>query len=342
MITGDQRQTAEAIAGELGLRRDGETVAGAEVDAMTDEELRRRAPAITVYARATAQHKFRIVQAWQAHRAVVAMTGDGVNDAPALKQADVGIAMGRAGTDVTKEAADMVILDDNIASIAAAVEEGRIIYANIQKAVSYLLSHNIGEVAVMLGAGLLGLPLPLLPVQILWINLVTDSLPALALALDPKEPDVMGRRPRDRDHGFFSRVRVRRIVGRGLLMGALALGAFAWALSYSDMGLERARTMLFTILVLTQLFQSGVWRSERTGWLALGVFSNRPLVGAIILSAGLQAAILAAEPLHPVFGVDDLRPQDWVLAGAVAVLPVPLLEWLKVRRRSRAVGAPTD
>ena len=333
MITGDHRETADAIAGELGLRSGGESVTGAELDTMSQGELHRRVSKIAVYARTTAEHKFRIVQAWQAHGAVVAMTGDGVNDAPALKQADVGIAMGLTGTEVTKAAADMVVTDDNIASIAAAVEEGRVIYANIQKAVSYLLSHNIGEITVMLGAAIAGLPLPLLPVQILWINLVTDSLPALALAVDPKEPDVMRRSPRRRGEGYFSPGRIRVIVGRGLLMGALVLAVFSYSLYGTDVGLAGARTLVFTILVLTQLFQSGIWRSDVKTQIELGPFSNRPLLAAIFVSVVLQIVILVYEPLHSVFGVVDLNPYQWIGALTASLLPIPLLEWLKTRRR---------
>ena len=331
MVTGDQRDTADAIAADLGLSSDGDTVTGAELDAMSNDELRRRVENIAVYARTTAEHKLRIVQAWQAHGAVVAMTGDGVNDAPALKQADVGIAMGLSGTDVTKDAADMVVTDDNIASIAAAVEEGRVIYANIQKAVSYLLSHNFGEIIVMLGAGIAGLPLPLLPVQILWINLVTDSLPALALAVDPHEGDVMRRPPRRRGDGYFSIGRIGVIAGRGVLMGTLALAAFVYALHGSDMGLERARTLVFTILVWTQVFQAGIWRSDVKTQIELGLFTNRPLGAAILVAVMLQSVILIFEPLRSVFAVADLRPHEWFLALVVACLPVPLLEWLKKR-----------
>ena len=331
MITGDQRDTADAIASDLGLRGDRDTVTGAELDVMSDDELRRRVQKIAVYARTTAEHKLRIVQAWQAHGEVVAMTGDGVNDAPALKQADVGIAMGLSGTEVTKDAADMVVTDDNIASIAAAVEEGRVIYANIQKAVSYLLSHNFGEILVMLGAGIAGLPLPLLPVQILWINLVTDSLPALALAVDPSEPDVMRRPPRRRGEGYFSTGRIRVIVGRGVLMGTLSLAAFVYALHGGGMGLERARTLVFTILVWTQVLQAGIWRSDVKTQMELGLFTNRPLNAAILVSLMLQSIILIFEPLPSVFAVVELRPHEWLIALVVAWLPVPLLEWLKKR-----------
>ena len=332
MITGDQRDTADAIATDLGLGAGGDTVTGAELNAMSNDELRQRIQNIAVYARTTAEHKFRIVQAWQAHGAVVAMTGDGVNDVPALKQADVGIAMGLSGTDAAKDAADMVVTDDNIASIAAAVEEGRVIYGNIQKAVSYLLSHNFGEIMVMLGAAMLGLPLPLLPVQILWINLMTDSLPALALAMDPKEPDVMRRPPRQRREAYFSADRIRVILWRGAVMAALALAAFMYALDETDMGLEGARTLVFTILVWTQLFQAGLWRSDVNTQMELGVFTNRPLVAAVLFSMILQIVIVTFEPLHSTFAVVDLAPEAWFGAFVASLLPVPLHEWLKKRQ----------
>ena len=181
----------------------------------------------------------------------------------------------------------------------------------------------------MLGAAVAGLPLPLLPVQILWINLITDSLPALALAMDPREPDIMQRRPRRRDEGYFSTGRIQVIVGRGVLMGALAIGAFVYALYGSDTGLESARTLVFTILVFTQLFQAGIWRSDVKTQIELGIFTNRPLLTAILVSVTLQIAILTYEPLHAVFAVTDLNANEWIGALVVALLPIPVLEWHK-------------
>ena len=218
MITGDHKDTAIAIAGELGLLEGGlEALSGVELNHCSDSELTDRVKRVAVYARVSAEHELRVVRAWKRRGAIVAMTGDGVNDAPAIKEADIGVAMGITGTDVTKEASDMVVTDDNFASIAAAVEEGRGIYDNIRKAVQYLLAGNFGEVLVMLVAALLALPLPLLPVQILWINLVTDSLPALALTGDPKDPDLMQRPPRDPEPGFGSRpIRVHCVAGCGV------------------------------------------------------------------------------------------------------------------------------
>ena len=210
MITGDHPHTATAIARELGIASDDDVaIAGPELDRMSDEELRRRVPKTTVYARVTAEHKLRIVRAWKANDAVVAMTGDGVNDAPAIKGADIGIAMGKSGTEVTKQASDMIITDDNFASIVAAVEEGRGIYDNIRKTLQYLLAGNCGELLLMTVCVVGGLPMPLLPIHLLWINLITDGLPALCLATDPIDPEVMKRRPRGRaesitDRGFLS------------------------------------------------------------------------------------------------------------------------------------------
>ena len=227
MITGDHKDTAVAIARELGLLENGsQALSGSELDQLTEEALAQRVTTTAVYARVSAAHKLRIITAWQAQGAIVGMTGDGVNDAPAVKRADIGIAMGLTGTDVTKEAADMVVTDDNFASIAAAVEEGRAIYDNIRKAVHYLLSCNLSEILLMLLATVLFLPLPLLPVQILWINLVTDGLPALALAVDPRAPDLMRRPPRNPHERFLDNRRLLRMSLQALLLALTSLVLF--------------------------------------------------------------------------------------------------------------------
>ena len=227
MVTGDHKDTAVAIARELGLLEEGgEAISGEEMDRCSDSELADRVDRIAVYARVSAEHKLRVVRAWKRRRAIVAMTGDGVNDAPAIQEADIGVAMGIMGTDVTKAASDIIVTDDNFASIAAAVEEGRGIYDNIRKAVQYLLAGNFGEVLVMLVAALYALPLPLLPVHILWINLVTDSLPALALAADPKDPDLMRRVPRDPEARFLDREQFLFIGWQGVWLALITLLAF--------------------------------------------------------------------------------------------------------------------
>ncbi len=232
MITGDHPVTAQAVARELGLLRNGgRVVTGAELEEMPDEQLIRDVEGISVYARVSPAHKLRVVTAWQARGHIVAMTGDGVNDAPALKKADIGIAMGITGTDVTKEAAAMTLTDDNFASIVAAVEEGRGVFGNIKKYLMYLLSSNIGEIGLMAGAALLGLPLPLTAVQILYVNLATDGLPALALSVDPPETDLMKRKPRNPRSGIFTRPVVTLMVLGGLWSTLINLGIFTWALN---------------------------------------------------------------------------------------------------------------
>ncbi|HEU0067868.1 MAG TPA: cation-translocating P-type ATPase, partial [Nitrospiraceae bacterium] len=231
MITGDHKETAMAIAGELGaLKGQGQALSGMELDRLSDDELVRTVDQVAVYARVSAEHKLRVVKAWQARGAIVAMTGDGVNDAPAVKAADIGVAMGVTGTDVTKEAADIVVTDDNFASIAAAVEEGRGIFDNIRKTIHFLLSCNVSEVLVMLFATLIGLPLPLLPIQILWMNLVTDGIPALALAMDPKDPDLMKQPPRRPKARLLDAGRLVAIGAQGLMLGAISIGAFTYSL----------------------------------------------------------------------------------------------------------------
>lgn len=334
MITGDHQETAAAIARELGLLDErARVLSGAELDTMTDDELAEQVEQIAVYARVTAEHKLRIVRAWKARGAVVAMTGDGVNDAPAIKAADIGVAMGLTGTDVTKEASDMVVTDDNFASIAGAVEEGRVIDDNIRKAIHFLLSCNASEVLLMLLAALLALPLPLLPVQILWINLVTDGLPALALAVDPKAPDLMDRRPRPPQDQFLTPRRLRLLFVQGLFMALLALGAFAFSTYGLDQDLQRARTVAFTVMVFAQLFHAFNCRSDRRSVFAIGLTTNRPLIWAVAGSAVLQAAILLYPWTREVFKAASFDPTHWVLAVGLGVMPLFAMElWKAVRR----------
>ena len=334
MITGDHKETAVAIAREIGLSGGDDTaLSGAEVDSLTDEQLTQLVERITVYARVSAEHKLRIVQAWKRRGAIVAMTGDGVNDAPAIKAADIGVTMGLTGTDVTKEAADMVVTDDNFASIAAAVEEGRGVFDNIRKTVHFLLSCNVSELLVMLFATLLGLPLPLLPIQILWMNLVTDGIPALALAVDPKAPDLMARAPRRPEARLLDGGRLLAIGGEGLMLGLIALGAFSYCLYGLHLELDQARTVAFTVMVVVQLVHSFNCRSERLSLFQLGVGTNRVLVWAFLLSLVVQMAVLTVPAAASVFKVAALPIEVWLLIGAMGVLPFLIMEAIKVLRR---------
>ena len=332
MITGDHKETAGAIARELGLLDGREALSGVELDRLTDAELAERVERFSVYARVSAEHKLRIVRAWKTRGAVVAMTGDGVNDAPAVKEADIGIAMGLTGTDVTKEAASMVVTDDNFASIAAAVEEGRGIYDNIRKSVHYLLSCNTSEVLVMLLATLFGLPLPLLPAQILWINLVTDGLPALALAVDPADPDLMRRPPRRPDRRFLSKERIIVLFVQGLFMALVTIAAFAFCLYGMDRDLERARTLAFTVLVMVQLFHALNCRSDRYSLFTLGWLTNQPLLWATVSSASLQALILLTPWTRDLFKLAPFDPEHWLLALGLGLVPLAAMEAWKRRR----------
>ncbi len=261
MITGDHPQIAMAVARELGIASNGDRViTGVELDRMSDEELRQRALRIAVYARVTAEHKLRIVRAWKANDAVVAMTGDGVNDSPAIKGADIGIAMGRTGTEVTKQASDMIVTDDNFASIVAAVEEGRGIYDNIRKTLQYLLAGNTGELLLMAICVVAAMPTPLLPIHLLWINLVTDGLPALCLATDPIDPDVMRRPPRQHSEPITDRRFLRTMLLTGFLTSGVSFAVYLYGLKTES--LELARTHAFTALVFAELLRSFGSRNE--------------------------------------------------------------------------------
>ncbi len=327
MITGDHPATAEAVARDLGILRNGRLVNGLELETLSDAELKVSVKDIQVYARVSPEHKLRVVDAWQAHRHVVAMTGDGINDAPALKKADVGIAMGVTGTDVSKEAADMTLTDDNFASIVGAVEEGRGIFGNIKKYLMYLLSSNIGEIGLIAGATLAGMPLPLTAVQILYVNLATDGLPALALSVDPADPDVMRRPPRDPRAGLFT-ARVVTLMLVGGFWSALAnLGLFAWVLA-SGRPLSQAMAMTFITLVLIQFFKAYSFRSEFHS-VFTGLLSNRWLNLAILWELAVLFVVVYLPPLQAPFGTFDLSPADWLIAAGVAASVVPALEIAK-------------
>lgn len=333
MITGDHPATALAVAGELGMvGPDDRAVAGNELEAMSDDELAAQVDHIPVYARASAEHKLRIIKAWKSRNQVVAMTGDGVNDAPAIKAADIGIAMGITGTDVTKEASDMVLTDDNFASIVSAVEEGRGIFDNIRKVLQFLLSCNFGEILLMLVASLLGWPAPLLPIQLLWINLVTDGLPALALSLEPPEPDIMRRRPRRPNESILSPGLGMAIAIQGLLVGLAGLAAFGFTyLRYED--LERARATTFCVLVYAELLRALAARSSMRTFVQLGVLSNPYILLAIVVSGMLQVSVAVVPFEQRVFDVPAHTPLEWTVIALLALSPVTLLELGKLVRQ---------
>ena len=334
MITGDHKDTAVAIAEELReVKGPIQSLSGMELDRLSDDELVRTVDKVAVYARVSAEHKLRIVKAWKARGAIVAMTGDGVNDAPAVKAADIGVAMGITGTDVTKEAADMVVTDDNFASIAAAVEEGRGIFDNIRKTIHFLLSCNFGEVLVMLFAALIGLPLPLVPIQILWMNLVTDGFPALALAVDPKSPDLMKQPPRRPEARLLDSGTLLVIGAQGVMLGAISLGAFAYSLYALHREVEQARTVAFTVMVMVQLVHAFNCRSERLSLFQVGMWTNRPLLLSFSLSLGIQVAVLTIPAAASIFKVAPLPIEDWALMGVMSLLPLLLMELIKALRR---------
>jgi Ca2+-transporting ATPase len=328
MITGDHPATAQAIARELGLLRNGgRVVTGAELEAMPDEQLKREVADISVYARVSPAHKLRVVTAWQSRGDIVAMTGDGVNDAPALKKADIGIAMGITGTDVTKEAAAMTLTDDNFASIVAAVEEGRGVFGNIKKYLMFLLSSNIGEIGLMAGSALLGLPLPLTAVQILFVNLATDGLPALALSVDPPEKDLMKRKPRNPRTGIFTRPVVILMLVGGIWSTIVNLGLFGWAIN-SGRSIEEAMTMTFVSLVLIQFFKAYNFRSDRHSVIHQP-FANKWLNYAILWDLALLLLVIYVPFLHDAFGTYYLPWFDWLITIGLAFTIVPMIEFAK-------------
>lgn len=338
MITGDHPATALAVAQKLGMTAVGDRViSGPELERMTDEDLAGQVDQISVYARASAEHKLRIVKAWQSKGQVVAMTGDGVNDAPAIKAADIGIAMGITGTDVTKEASDMVLIDDNFASIVSAVEEGRGIYDNIHKVLQFLLSCNAGEILLMFTAGILGWPAPLLPIQLLWINLVTDGLPALALSLEPPEPDVMRRKPRRRDESILTARLGFAILWQGLLVGSVGLAAFAYSYLQHGHDVERARAMTFCVVVYAELLRALAARSQTLTLARLGIFTNPHLLLAIAVSGMLQLSVAVFPFTQRVFNVPAHSITEWLVIAALALTPVTLIEVGKIVAKFKAM-----
>ncbi|MGL6279151.1 MAG: cation-translocating P-type ATPase, partial [Gaiella sp.] len=331
MITGDHPATALAVADELGLAAHGRVATGAELDLLDDDELLRHVDEIAVYARVSPEHKLRVVRALQATGQVVAMTGDGVNDAPALKQADIGVAMGVTGTDVAREAAAMTLLDDDFASIVAAVEEGRGIFGNIKKYLMFLLSSNVGEIGLMAGAAAAGLPLPLSAVQILYVNLATDGLPALALAVDPPEPDLMRRRPRDPRTGVFTRPVVTLMLVAGVWAALANLGLF-WLLLDSGRSESEAMAMTFVCLVLIQLWNAFNFRSDRLSAFA-HPFANRWLNRAVTWELSLLVLVVYVPFLQGAFGTFPLTASDWALVLVTSATIVPVIELAKLLER---------
>jgi Ca2+-transporting ATPase len=338
MITGDHRETAAAIAREIGvLGAKDEAVSGRELDALDDVELAERVERIAVFARVSPEHKLRIVRAWKSRGAVVAMTGDGVNDAPALREAAIGVAMGKGGTEAAKEAADMVLTDDDFTSIVAAVEEGRGVFDNVAKTLAYLLAGNAAELATVLGATLLGFPLPLLPIQLLWINLVTDGLPALALATDPIAADALRRPPRPRGSRLLDRARIADVLTAASATAAAALAVFAFELGARG-DLAGARDAAFSTLVFAELLRAFGARSETRFAHEVGLTTNLRLVAVVVASIALQIAAHHFTPLVRLFGTHPATLADyglWILVGA---LPLATIEARKAWRRRHANG----
>ena len=327
MITGDHAETALAIAMELGIASNkDEIITGLEIERLSDEDLAARIGNLQVFARVAPEHKVRIVNALKAKGEIAAMTGDGVNDAPALKQADIGTAMGRGGTAVAREAAEMILADDNFATIMHAVEEGRVIYDNIKKAIYFLLSCNAGEILTIFAAILLGWPLPLLPIQILWVNLITDTLPALALGVDPQESDTMQRPPRNPKNGFFDPQSIRTLAVFGLLISVITLTAFRIGALDS---VEKGQTMAFATLALCQLVHVFNFRSLKHSVVGKIFFANRQLLGAVFLSALLQLAILLFPPAAAIFHAVPLGAEGWFYVAALSATPLFLGEMWK-------------
>lgn len=312
MITGDHKNTAIAIAEQAGLLHGKKAMTGAELDALTDEQLAACIQEYSVFARVNPAHKLRLVRAYKKRGAIVAMTGDGVNDAPAMKEADVGVAMGKSGTEVAKQAADVVLLDDNLSTLVYAVEQGRCIYANIRKFVRYLLSCNIGEVITMFLGILMGMPVVLLPTQLLLVNLMTDGLPAIALGLEKPDPEAMRQPPRKPDEPFFSGGLLQRIVFRGLLIGFCTLGAFSTALRLGG-SLETARTTALCTLVLSQLIHVFECKSETKPLFSIPFWNNGKLIAAVLFSAGVLLAATQVPALQMIFATVALQKEFWLV-----------------------------
>lgn len=344
MITGDHKNTAVAIAKELGIADSiDQSITGSEIEEMNDEIFADKINNYRVFARVSPEHKVKIVRAFKAKGNIVSMTGDGVNDAPSLKYADIGVAMGITGTDVAKGASDMILTDDNFTTIVHAIEEGRNIYNNIKKSVIFLLSCNLGEVITIFLSILLNWPVPLIATQILWINLITDSLPAIALGIDPGDPDVMKQKPRNPKESFFANGAGPRAVIGGVLIGLLTLTAFYYGLwehgyrldmgTVSDEALAYARTMSFVVLAASQLFYSLSMRNPNKSIIKVGIFSNRMLIGSILIGLLLQLVVITVPFLASAFGVHNLGFSDWAIVIGFSLIPFLMNEIIKLFSR---------
>ncbi len=327
MITGDHIATAKAIAEDLNILKSGDkAITGKELDQIPQEKLEKEISEYSVFARVTPEHKVRIVKAWQSTGAVVAMTGDGVNDSPALKSADIGIAMGKNGTEVAKNAADMILTDDNFVTIVKAVKQGRNIYDNIKKAIHFLIATNIGEIVTIFMGLVLGLKSPLLAIQLLWINLVTDSLPAIAIGLEPPDKDIMNRKPQDSRKGIFADGLWNKIIVEGIMIGMLTLVAFSIGNKY--FGVEVGRTMAFVAMGLLELVHSFNIKSEQSIF-KVGIFENKFLIGSFILGIFVQTIVVLIPTLAEIFKLVPLSQTQWVITLSISILPIPIVELQK-------------
>ncbi|MEI6603321.1 MAG: cation-translocating P-type ATPase [Clostridia bacterium] len=340
MITGDHKNTAVAIGKELGIATSkAQSITGAEIDAMSEQEFYNKINQYVIFARVSPEHKVKIVKAFKAHGNIVSMTGDGVNDAPSLKMADIGVAMGITGTDVSKGASDMILTDDNFTTIVNAIREGRTIYSNIKKAVIFLLACNLGEVLAVLASVLFFWPIPLLPTQILWINLMTDTFPAIALGVERGDRDIMKRKPRHSKESFFAQgAGIRAVIG-GFMIGSLTLVAFFIGLAeygfspfspnIPDAVITNGRTMAFVVIATTQLFYSLTMRNSIKSIFKIGIFTNKYLIGAIALGLSLQVIVISVPFLANAFQVSALSPWNWVLVILLSLIPLTVNELIK-------------
>ena len=327
MITGDHIVTAKAIAKELNiLGKYDKAITGQELDKIPQDKLEKEIKDYSVFARVTPEHKVRIVKAWQSTGAVVAMTGDGVNDSPALKNADIGISMGKNGTDVAKSASDMILTDDNFVTIVKAVKQGRNIYDNIKKAIHFLIATNIGEIVTIFMGLVLGLKSPLLAIQLLWVNLVTDSLPAIAIGLEPPEKNIMSRSPVDSKKGIFADGLWNKIIVEGIMLGMLTLIAFSIGNKYY--GLEVGRTMAFICLGILELVHSFNIKSEESIF-KVGIFENKFLIGSFLLGVLIQTIVVIVPVFANIFNLVPLTSTQWIIVGGISILPIPIMELQK-------------